>query len=570
MSHFLNSKDIGSITAYGDAITGGYEDSKETFYSFILNQGEFTLPINPSIKPDECTMYIDDVQGDREDVTIPTYASGKIVYDGESHTVVFDDVDTELMNVGGTFTATNAGTYYAEFTLKDTNTYQWTDGGIWKQRLPWTINKMAGVLTLSDSMVILNDETTTKTITFTASNTVTVEVQDTTLATATVSGNSIVVTMVSGAVGDTKLIVTCAESANQEGVVRELGVYANFTPVYGANWAGGSSSVWTRTDDSALFAEPVAYVNDGQTTPSSPFDNIMPWAGMVEVDDPVCGKLIAIPKYYYLWEKNGTAMSLKISPVPFEGSHVSPRHADCGDGQGERDIVYIGKYLCDSEYRSTTNTTVLCGKTRAEFRAGIHNLGSDIWQCDFSMYWTWRMLYLVEYANWNYVSTIGYTRPSNSTILLGTTDAIPYHTGTTAASRDTREVTKYRGIELHCYDESMDGITLNTYVYVTSNPTKFSDGTTGYERIGSCASKDEGHIQAYNAPPTISGYEWAIVPYNCNATYQTYVCAYWNYYRTRKYPAISNYNGRPTFSMYWQNDNYKTMGSRLMKLPNNT
>ena len=567
MSHSLTSKDLGSLTAYGDAINGGYNGTRESFYASLFSQNEFTLPVNPSVKPDECTMFIYDVQGDRESVTIPSYSGSDIVYDGESHTVTFEDIDTELMNVSGTFTATNAGTYYAEFTLKDTSSYKWSDGGIWKERIPWTIEKMAGVLTLSNNNVVVTDESTTKTITFTASNTVTIEVLDNTLATASISGNTITVTVVTGAVGDTKMIVTCAESENQAGVVKEVGIYANYAPVYGATWDGTYTPTWTRTDSASLMVDPVPYVDDGETVPSSPFDEIMPWAGMVEVEDDNAGTLVTIPKYYYSCTKDGTAMTLKISPIPFEGSHVSPRHADCGDGYGERDVVYIGKYLCDENYKSTSGVNSLTNKTRAQFRDGIHALGADIWQCDYAMYWTLRFLFLAEISSWDYYNKIG--NSYNTPWANGMTDSIPYHTGTTGATRASAGRTKYRNIEIGGRKEIIDGISLSSYIYCQTDPSKFSDTTSQYTRIGSCASKDEGYIRSFLVPSTVSGYEWALLPDNCNATSAAqYACAYWNYYRTRLYPYADISKNRPFFSQYYANTNESSyLGGRLMKLP---
>ena len=57
------------------------------------------------------------------------------------------------------------------------------------------------------------------------------------------------------------------------------------TPIYGAEWAGTSDPSWTRTDDAVGFSAPNPYYSGMSTTPSSPFDNIMPWSGMRRVTD---------------------------------------------------------------------------------------------------------------------------------------------------------------------------------------------------------------------------------------------------------------------------------------------
>ena len=45
------------------------------------------------------------------------------------------------MTVSGTTSATNAGTYSATFTLKDTTNYKWSDGTTAAKTVSWTINK---------------------------------------------------------------------------------------------------------------------------------------------------------------------------------------------------------------------------------------------------------------------------------------------------------------------------------------------------------------------------------------------------------------------------------------------
>ena len=69
------------------------------------------------------------------------------------------------------------------------------------------------------------------------------------------------------------------------------------THIYGAEWSGNSETTWTRTDEAAGFSNPSPAVNNG--TGSSPFDNLMPWAGMEIVEDAEAGTLVSIPKYWY-------------------------------------------------------------------------------------------------------------------------------------------------------------------------------------------------------------------------------------------------------------------------------
>lgn len=301
--------------------------------------------------------------------------------------------------------------------------------------------------------------------------------------------------------------------------------------IYGAEWDGSSTSVWTRTDKAAGFSNPSPAVNNGNG--SSPFDNIMPWSGMQIVDDAAAGKLVSIPKYWYKWTRSGNTMKLQISNGPEDGFLVSPAHADRGDGQGERDVVYVGRYHCASNYKSQAGGQPVTNITRASARSNIHNLGSNIWQYDFAMYWTIMMLYLVEYANWNSQATIGYgCSPSGKKFNMGATDAMIYHTGTSAASRTTYGSVQYRHIEGlwdNVYDWC-DGIRFSgSTVYCIANPASFSD-TSGGTNVGTRATST-GWISGWTNP-TADGFEYALYPDQVNGTQSTYVCDYC-YYNSR-------------------------------------
>lgn len=292
---------------------------------------------------------------------------------------------------------------------------------------------------------------------------------------------------------------------------------------YGAEWDGSSTSVWTRTDEAAGFSNPSPAVNNGNG--SSPFDNIMPWSGMQIVDDATAGKLVSIPKYWYKWTRSGNTMKLQISNGPEDGFLVSPAHADRGDGQGERDVVYVGRYHCASNYKSQAGGQPVTIIARREARTNIHNLGATYWQYDFAMYWTIMMLYLVEYADWNSQKVIGYGgSPSGSKFNMGLTDNMQYHTGTTAASRTTYGCCQYRHIE-GLWDNVFDwcdGIYFSgSNVFCIKNPASFSD-TSGGTNVGTRATSG-GYISGWTNP-TASGFEYALYPNAVAGSESTYVC----------------------------------------------
>ena len=294
--------------------------------------------------------------------------------------------------------------------------------------------------------------------------------------------------------------------------------------LFGAEWDGSSSPLWTRTDDSALFPDPVAAVNNGDG--SSPFDTIMPWVGMVR-EERTCGTMVKIPKYWYKWTRDGAKMKLQIANLPIQGFYTSPAHADRGDSKGERDYVYIGAFHCADDYKSKTGVTPVVSKTRATFRSGIHALGTNIWQYDFAMFWTWAMLYLVEYATWNSQAVIGCGRGNGSSVENnGLCDAMTYHTGTNAASRDTYGHIRYRYIEGlwdNVYDWC-DGIYFGgSNVYCVKNPADFSDSRGG--TLVGTRTTSGGYISGWTNP-SASGYEYALYPNAVSGSESTYVCDY--------------------------------------------
>ena len=299
--------------------------------------------------------------------------------------------------------------------------------------------------------------------------------------------------------------------------------------IYGVVWDGTSTTVWSRTDEAASFVNPTPY-RAGATSYGSPFDNLYPWSGMVRVTDAVAGELVAIPKFWYKWTKSGNSLKLQIADKETDGFHVSPAHADRGDGKGERDIVYIGRYHCNTNnYKSQSGVKPKANITRSTARTSIHNLGSNIWQSDIQMRMTIWMLYLVEFADWNSQKTIGKGCGNNSaTENMGYTDSMPYHTGTTLASRDSYGLgTQYRYIEGpwdNVYDWG-DGCYYNSNgLNIINTPSSFSDNSGG-TAVGVPSS---GWPSAFTVA-TVAGLEWVIYPTASGGSETTYSADSWSF-----------------------------------------
>ena len=297
--------------------------------------------------------------------------------------------------------------------------------------------------------------------------------------------------------------------------------------IYGVEWDGTATTKWARTDEAAGFTDPVPAVSNGAG--SSPFDNLMPWSGMVK-ETRAGGVEVKEPKYWFKWTKTGKKLKLQIADGPVEGFHVDPVNMDRGDGLGELDFSYIGRYHCASgTYKSETNKAQQASITRSAARSSIHNLGSNFWQIDFAQMWYVGMLYLVEFADWDGQKRIGRgCSASGSKENNGKTDAMQYHTGTTAANRDTYGYTQYRNIEGwwdNVYDW-MDGCYYNSNgLNVILNPNQFSDSANG-TLIGSMPSSGYPNDMAI---PTQSGFEWALRPATTGGSGSTYVPDGWSF-----------------------------------------
>lgn len=341
--------------------------------------------------------------------------------------------------------------------------------------------------------------------------------------------------------------------------------------IFGVEWDGGPGTRLSRTDDAAGFVDPVAAVGNGEG--SSPFDGIMPWSGMVRVSQDG-NELVAIPKYWVKVQHD--PFRVRISPNPEEGFQVSPAHRDREDGQGERDVVYIGRYECDSSYMSRSGQAVNASISMSGGRAIISTLGAEYWQADFALQLTIWFLYLVEFSDWNSQSTIGPGVVNSSAYVhTGATDTMSYHTGREDGSEGNGAV-QYQGIENPWGNirEWRDGIICSGSIFTYNNPADFQDIHNG-----------PGAVKRSNRKPTVSGWaaEWEsdsddasfIFPCSNGGSAETFISDYQTHStssnRALCVGGIRNSGGQAgLFAFLFDGPGSSTSGrgSRLMKLPN--
>ncbi len=502
--------------------------------------------------------------------------SGMPKYDGNPKTPTWDtNYDATKMTLS-VEAKVNAGTAYtASFT--PTPNYQWPDGTIEAKVVTWAIGKGDNAITVSPTSITLN--TANKSGKFTVSRkgdgTITATSSDTkiaTIGTINQTTGEVTVNSVGDTTGTATIKVKVAESANYLAPAdKDVPVKAQFVTIYGVEWDWTSSgpTKGTRTDAAAGFSDPNPAVNNGNG--SSPFDNLMPWAGMVK-ETRTGGVMVKEPKYWYKWTKTGKKLKLQIADGPVEGFHVDPVNMDRGDGLGELNFSYIARYHCASgTYKSETNKAQQVSITRSAARTSIHNLGANIWQMDFAQMWYVGMLFLVEFADWNGERIGRGCSASGSKENNGKTDAMQYHTGTTAANRDTYGYTQYRNIEGwwdNVYDW-MDGCYYNSNgLNVIKNPNQFSDSANG-----TLVGKPVAGYPSDFTIPTQSGLEWALFPSAAAGSTTNYVPDYWDF--GGSYPCLyhggsysqSQYHG--PFYVYCSGTSYAYagIGCRLQERP---
>lgn len=138
--------------------------------------------------------------------------SGTLTYTGSAQSPQWSNYDSNKLTIGGTSTATNAGSYAATFTPKAN--YQWSDGSTSAKSVTWAIGKAAGSLTLAKSSVTLNISSLTESVAVTRAGDGVISATSSNTATARVevSGTSVKITGLKA--GTDKITVKVAAGTN--------------------------------------------------------------------------------------------------------------------------------------------------------------------------------------------------------------------------------------------------------------------------------------------------------------------------------------------------------------------
>ena len=152
-----------TLVTTGMVVTASYSDSQTktvtgyscspTTFSTIGNQVVTVSYTENGVT--QTTTF--NVTVNRKSVAKPTWKSN-LTYTGSAQSVssasYWNNYNTSYMTIGGTTSATNAGTYIATFTPG--SNYRWADGTTTAINVNWTINKATGSLSVSPTTVAIN------------------------------------------------------------------------------------------------------------------------------------------------------------------------------------------------------------------------------------------------------------------------------------------------------------------------------------------------------------------------------------------------------------------------------
>ena len=312
--------------------------------------------------------------------------------------------------------------------------------------------------------------------------------------------------------------------------------------VYGVMWQTNLSNTQltrlTADNDpnnyvnTTIDTEPVVGVDT--SAGSSPFDDRYPWSKMEEwnVDnsgnvtykrgDPSFSRslydtVVFIPPFYYkvVDDPSNHKRYFYIASDPISGFAKHP-----GSGRCLSRYYFNGSSFVSGEHADQL--------AQSELAANINSKNTNKWFLgDFATLCAVRLLYLVEFADWNSQSKIGEGFNATGGIyhnytVEGGTDPMTYHTGRTTSY----SLVQYRHIENLWFVQNnyvgWHGANIyNGEVYVCEDPLKFAFHTAeNYANTGITFSDQSGYISALGYSATAP---WVFIPTAAEGSSATYI-----------------------------------------------
>lgn len=340
--------------------------------------------------------------------------------------------------------------------------------------------------------------------------------------------------------------------------------------VYGVRWTNDTSKTMTRTDN----ASDMSYsINSSTGAIASDFDDVFPW-NEAKVETVDGNKMLKMPEMWFriTTDANGDICGVAVSKASHEAGEwyrVAPFYYGCYGASGDNNGL-----------KSVSGVSRLASKTRADFRSYAKAAGSGYQQLDLYHKTVMMFLWWIEWATKKSDSIMSGrisgsgTGGGSSVCACGGTDSVPTPSGFNPTTAQMR----YHYIEDFVGNlyEWVDGAVWNTNLYVTADPSLYSDSSSNLELWGKNGNRDKtsGSVIAFGWDSSQPFLIWSTkTNKNDTSSYNTGFCDYCST-TDSSYPVVcsgagySNSSaviGLSYFYQYNASYTYSNLGGRLLK-----
>lgn len=286
-------------------------------------------------------------------------------------------------------------------------------------------------------------------------------------------------------------------------------------PIYGVSGLYQSSPALTRTDDAVGMSFAINYSTG---TIASDFDSVFPW-NEATIETINGNKFLHMPD---MWFRIGfTSSSKRITSIA-----VSKTRGETGNWYKVDSFYYscYGGSVVNNKLASVSGVPRQHTKTRAQFRTYARNNGSNYFQLDLYHKTVMNFLWLIEWATKNSASIMeGVTGVYGSPVNTGGTDSLSTPSGFNTTTKQMR----WHYIEdfVGNYLEWVDGaVWATTKLYVSSNPSNYSDTTSKHSEFGPTISSTQGDCLAALGWDENNPFLCYVVEFYGDSSYSTGFC----------------------------------------------
>ena len=340
-----------------------------------------------------------------------------------------------------------------------------------------------------------------------------------------------------------------------------------------------SGTTWERLEDAIGLTANATH--DG-TAVTNDFDSLYPWSDIISCNYDFTND--TVNAYYgdtsFKFDGSNGDVMTKIPEFWWKREQKDGyEYQYIADGEVEgftkSNEFMVGRYTISgssSAVYSRSGYSPLVSTKRTDFRTYARNKGTNTGIIDWR-YFLLQMLYLVEYANTNSQSTLGYgVCDASFKVNSGGCDTLGMKSG--CVTNDKKHSVIYRGIEdiFGNVYQWVDGININSRrTYICYNPANYVDDTFSgnYSALSYTNSSSSGYVSKLGYD---SNNSLIAMPTEVSGSSSTYYCDYYDQNSGNKIACVGGdfSSGANVGLWYWScyysssySDSY--IGSRLLK-----